>query len=247
MTAAAALPVRPGVQWEPGATDRYFSPTNANPTAADCNSTLIEVVGMADQLCAGTALMNADRTGYTLPTYDGTTPAQVEVGRWLSSTDLTGTDERTTTALALAQVAADIHAGTTGGTPARGLERPAGITFLHVAAGVAVVALVGLAIDWYCTERSTAAADGRTTAQGIVEGARLQLERMREIARTGQHIAPGPIELAAGDAIRAAATRARAAGIGQQVTEAAQGITKAAFAIGALVVLVMLANTTKRG
>ena len=146
------------------------------------------------------------------------------------------------------QVAADIHAGTTGGTPARGLDRPAGITFLHVALGAAAVALVGLAIDWYCTERSTAAADGRTVAQGIVEAARLQLERVREAARTNQPVAPpGPVELAAGDAIRAASTRARAAGIGQQVQEAAQGIAKAAFALGALVVLLMISNSTRKG
>ena len=246
MSGSGTLATRPGVQWSEALTTEYFQGTPL-PSAGACNAAIIEVVGLADRLVAGPELMNADRTAWVLPRTPGTDGtiapgAEVEVGRYLSRAVLTGDSDREIAALALAQIASDIHASTLA--PAMGVHdsRRAGIAFVHIAVGLALVTLVGAAVAWYCDRQTTTNADARVAQGANVEAARLTAERYRRAAETGQPIAPpSELETAAAANLRALADRARAAGFGQQVEQAAGAIGKAfAVIVGGILLLQLL-------
>lgn len=229
----SAVVERTDVGWSEGLTGLYTAAEA--PPAAACNSMLLEVVALADRLVAGTALMDAGYTAYATPTraVPGQDLPSPECGRYLNAADLTGTDERTTYALAMAQVAREIRAGTGRQSPLR-----AGIIQLSpgVALGVVVACvLVGVAVTWYALDGSLASRVDRLRHSGMAEAGRQATERVRVAAATGQPIAPpGPMEIAAADDIREAARQARDAGIGQHIDEAVSAIGKATI-FGALV------------
>lgn len=247
MSGSGPLPMRQGVGWSEALTLEYVG--SDAPSAASCNSALIEVVLLADRLVAGTELMNAARTGWVMPVIVGT--EEFTVGGPLSQADLrpidaaervrlraSFTDEaidqiivRRETALALAQVGRAIGQASAGGL------RVAGWVQLTVAVG-AVAALVGLAVDWYCQSRSRADQATRVQQGGIVAASRLTSERLRRAAETGQPMAPpSEIETAAVDSIRQAAQQAREAGIGQTLRDTAESVSsiaKAAMWVGGL-------------
>lgn len=234
------LAIQPNVPWSPELTAAYTA--EAAPSAESCNSALVEVLLIADRLCAGSALMNADRTDYVVETIaaEGTAPPQARVGQYLSRAVLDGADERTTAALALAQVGRSIGATT----------RPAGwlpVPQLAVVGGVviAVAAIVGIGVNWYARHASSAAQAERLRQARIVEAGRLTSERYLQAARTGQPPAPpSEIERASLEDVRAAAAEARAAGIGQTVQEAVSGVGKiiGLAVVAALAVTVMNAS-----
>jgi len=216
------------VNWAPNLAEQYTA--TPQPSADICNAFVVELTACADRLCAGVELMVENGASWMLPSLaqdDGTTIWTVgtHVSATITARGLTGTDDRTNQILALAWVGRKIGQST---------ARPAGIAWIPIAVGAAVVALVGLAAAWYAQTESRAAIGERTVQAGILAAGAAHAERLRVAQLTGQPIAPpGPVEVAAADSIRSAAIAAREAGIGQAVTavvgEAVSGVGKIAM------------------
>lgn len=222
----AVVPTLAGVQWSRELSDAFVG--DEQPGADVCRSAQCEILAIADRLVAGDALMNADRTAWVTPLVQNPqgTGQVPEVGRWLNAADLRPDDSRTEMVLALAQMARKI--GFDAGAPRQG-------GWVQLAAGGVALVVVGVAIGWLANSSSTASQAVRVRQGAIVEAGRLQSERLRVAAQTGQPMAPpGPVELAAAADIRESAREAREAGIGQSVEEAVSSVTKAVIVVGAL-------------
>jgi hypothetical protein len=215
--------------WSPDLSAGYVEA--AQPNADICNAFLIELAACSDRLCAGSALMVDNGASWFIPTQvlaDGSSINVVGAAttETLALRGLSGTDARTEQILALAWVGRQLGARS---------ARSAGVAWIPIAVGLVTVAIVGACVAWYADSSSTASQAERVTQGGILAAGRDHLERLRQAQQTGQPIAPPtPVELAAADAIRAAATQARGAGVGQAIVESIQGVGKAAALVVAL-------------
>lgn len=251
MSGTRSLPVRDGVGWSPELTLQYVDAEP--PSAASCNSALIEVVLLADRLVGGTELMAPNRSGWEVSLLAGTD--RVAVGGTLSVADLrpiTAAERarlrvsfseeaidsmvyRRELALACAQVAREMGQSSAGGLRVAG--------WVQLGGAVVVAALVGLAVDWYCQNRSRADQATRIRQAGIAAASRDAAERLRVSAETGQPMTPPtPVEVAAADSIREAAQQAREAGIGQTIAETAASATSNLLKAAVLVTAVWVGS-----
>lgn len=230
------------VNWSPELSSAYVEA--AAPSADVCNAFLVELVACSDRLCAGVELMRDNGAAWFIPSQvlgDGTTIDVVggATTDTITARGLTGHDARTDQILALAWVGRSI-----GRDSSRTIS--AGVPWIPIAVGLATVAIVGACVAWYAESQSRASQAERITQSSILAAGRDHAERLRVAQQTGQPIAPPtPVEVAAADAIRTAATQAREAGIGQAVAEAVSGIGKAVAAVVAIWVGFKLFSTSR--
>jgi hypothetical protein len=215
--------------WSSDLSASYVEPEQ--PNADTCNAFLIELIACSDRLCAGSALMVDNGASWFIPSEvlaDGSSVNVVGAAttETLALRGLSGTDARTEQILALAWVGRQLGASS---------ARSAGVPWIPIAVGLAVVAIVGACVAWYADGQSRASQAERVTQASILAAGRDYTERLRVAQQTNQPIGPPtPVELAAADAIRTAAAQAREAGVGQAVAEAVQGVGKAAALVVAL-------------
>lgn len=226
--------------WSPDLSAGYVEA--AQPNADICNAFLIELVACSDRLCAGSALMVDNGASWFIPSEvlaDGSSVNVVGAAttETLALRGLSGTDARTEQILALAWVGRQLGASS---------ARSAGVPWIPIAVGLAVVAIVGACVAWYAEGSSRASQAERITQSSILAAGRDHAERLRVAQQTGQPIAPPtPVEVAAAEAIRTAALQARSANIGQAVAEAVSGVGKAVAAVVAIWAAVTLLKESR--
>lgn len=226
--------------WSPDLSVQYIDA--AQPNQDVCNAFLVELVACSDRLCAGTGLMRDNGASWFTPSTvqpDGSTIDLVGAAttETLEAGGLTGRDARTEQILALAWV---------GRSMGRSSARTAGVPWIPIGVGLVVVAIIGACVAWYADSSSTASQAERITQGGILAAGRDHAERLRQAQQTGQPIAPPtPVEVAAADAIRTAASQARSANIGQAVAEAVSGVGKAVAAVVAIWAAVTLLKQSR--
>lgn len=215
--------------WSPDLSAQYIEAAQPNPDI--CNAFLIELVACSDRLCAGSALMRDNGAAWFIPSEvlaDGSTVDVVGAAttETIRLRGLTGHDPRADQILALAWV---------GRSMGQSSARSAGVPWIPIGVGLVVVAIVGACVAWYAESQSRASQAERITQSSILAAGRDHAERLRVAQQTGQPIAaPTPVEIAAADAIRTAASQARESGIGQAAAEAVSGIGKAVAAVVAI-------------
>lgn len=215
--------------WSPDLSSGYVEA--AQPSADVCNAFLIELVACSDRLCAGSDLMRDGGAAWFVPSQGVEDGSSVDIVGGATTTTieargLSAHDARTDQILALAWIGRKMGAAS---------ARPAGVAWIPIAVGLVVVAIVGVCVAWYAQGESRASQGERIVQATILAAGRDHTERLRVAVATGQPITPPtPVELAAADAIRTAASAARESGIGQAIAESVSGIGKAVAAIVAI-------------
>lgn len=226
--------------WSPDLSVQYIDAAQPNPDV--CNAFLVELVACSDRLCAGRLLMRDNGASWFIPSTMQPDGSRVDlVGaattETLQAAALTGRDARTEQILALAWV---------GRSMGQSSARTAGVPWIPIGVGLVVVAIIGACVAWYADSSSQASQAERVTQSSILAAGRDHLERLRVAQQTGQPIAPPtPVEVAAADAIRTAASQARSANIGQAVAEAVSGVGKAVAAVVAIWAAVTLLKESR--